>query len=374
MGYIIPMEETSLNFLSLSPTEEAFLKRYRFDPHPFQELRDELLHGRFPPERNRLDATLSAPSSADLVPWPDEAALAALGEEAIKSGQVGVVILNGGMATRFGGRVKGVVEVMDQRSFLDLKLSDLRRWDADIPVFLMNSFATERDTLSHLEAHRWFELPQTSIHSLVQNISLRLTPAGELYRDERGAPSFYAPGHGDVFEVLARSDAFTREVSGGLRYLLVSNVDNLAADLSPRVIGAHIHHNNPVTVEVAPRNPGDKGGAPVYVDGHLEIVEGFRFPPDFDHDLLPVFNTNTLVLNADAVRSSYPLDWFRADKALGDQPVVQFERLMGQITGFVPTTFLQVPREGAEGRFMPIKTPHDLDTLGPLLRERFTRA
>ena len=367
------MQETSLKFLSLSPDEEAFLKRYRFDPHPFRELRDELLHGRFPPERNRLVATLRAPTSDDLVPWPTEAALKALGAEAIKRGEVGVVILNGGMATRFGGRVKGIVEVVDERSFLDLKLSDLTRWSADIPVFLMNSFATERDTLNHLEEHRSFGLPPTSIHPLVQNISLRLTPKGELYRDAHGAPSFYAPGHGDVFEVLARSEALTRQVSDGLRYLLVSNVDNLAADLSPRVIGAHIHHNNPVTVEVAPRNPGDKGGAPVYVNNHLEIVEGFRFPPDFDHDLLPVFNTNTLVLNADTVRSSYPLEWFRADTALDDQPVVQFERLMGQITSFVPTTFLQVPREGAEGRFMPIKTPHDLDTLAPLLRERFTR-
>ena len=188
------MQETSLKFLSLSPDEEAFLKRYRFDPHPFRELRDELLHGRFPPERNRLDATLRAPTSDDLVPWPTEAALKNLGAEAIERGQVGVVILNGGMATRFGGRVKGIVEVVDERSFLDLKLSDLTRWSADIPVFLMNSFATERDTLNHLEARELLLETPISEAELIQVVEQQLLPRPAQHQQhDRGPTRLHPP-------------------------------------------------------------------------------------------------------------------------------------------------------------------------------------
>jgi UTP--glucose-1-phosphate uridylyltransferase len=43
----------------------------------------------------------------------------------MRRGEVGAVILAGGMATRFGGVVKAAVEVLDGQSFLELKLKDL---------------------------------------------------------------------------------------------------------------------------------------------------------------------------------------------------------------------------------------------------------
>ena len=70
-----------------------------------------------------------------------------IGREALQKGEVGVVVLNGGMATRFGGVVKGVVPVLGKdRSFLGLVLEDVKKAEAraggKVPVFLMNSFAT----------------------------------------------------------------------------------------------------------------------------------------------------------------------------------------------------------------------------------------
>ncbi len=373
------MTKDDLSALRLTSAQEQLLKRYGFDYQTFERLRSQLAAGEFPPERNQLHEAIEAPEPSELEPWPKtgtEQAEAdeALGAEALAAGQVAVAILNGGMATRFGGQVKGVVEVMDGSSFLALRLSDVARAAPVVPTFLMNSFATLEGTREHLEENRYFGLDRNNVHLLTQRISIRLTPQAEILRDSRGRASLYAPGHGDLFEVLSESAAFADFAKNGGKVVLVSNVDNLAANLAPRVIGAHLRIGRPVTVEVAERALHDKGGAPARVRGRLQVLEGFRFPTGFDIASIPVFNTNTMLLHPEAVRADYPLTWFRADKNVDGRQAVQFERLMGEVTAFVDSAFLHVHRDGPEGRFMPVKTPEDLINLRPAVRDRFGRA
>ena len=128
----------------LSSREQQLLKRHHFDRDTFERLRDRYAGGDWTPEDNRLDTTVELPQSDDIEGLPardsDEGQrLMQLGKEALESGQVGALVLNGGMATRFGSVVKGCVEVFDDHSFLGIKLADAARWDA--PVLLMNSFA-----------------------------------------------------------------------------------------------------------------------------------------------------------------------------------------------------------------------------------------
>jgi len=149
---------------------------------------------------------------------------------------------------------------------------------------------------------------------------------------------------------------------------MLSNVDNLGARVDPRVIAAHRAAGNPLTVEVAPAQ-GDPGGAPVRVNGRPQIVEGFRFPPGFDPHALPVFNTNSLVVEVDALEERHPLTWFYVEKEVDGRTAVQLERLVNELSAVVPTTFLLVPRHGPRSRFVPVKTPEDLERSRPLLRE-----
>ena len=76
------------------------------------------------------------------------------GVDALRLGRVAVLLLNGGMATRFGGIVKGAVEVFDGRSFLELAAYGVSvasmRYGAPIPLVIMNSFATRKSTCAHL--------------------------------------------------------------------------------------------------------------------------------------------------------------------------------------------------------------------------------
>jgi len=353
------------------PDLRALLGRYGFDPEQFETLRARVAVGTLSPETNIARGEVTPPRNEDLtrLPEPDAPAWAAArdaGLDAIRAGKVGQVVLAGGMATRFGGVVKGAVEALDGRSFLDWKLAETaelaERLDASIPVALMTSFATDEETHVHLSA---LNLPEPLWFS--QFVSLRLTPEGDLFEEDDGSPSLYGPGHGDLLEALRASGTLARLRRAGVTLVCVSNVDNLGARIDPVVVGAHLLAGRRVTAEVATKE-GDMGGAPARVDGRMMLLETTRFPPDFDHDSIPVFNTNTALIDVEALEQAYELTWLYVEKEVGGRKAVQLERLYHEITAFVPTTYLVVPRSGPRGRFFPIKTPDDLDESRERLR------
>ena len=289
---------------------------------------------------------------------PTHARLVELGRAAIRRGEVGVVILAGGMATRFGGVVKAAVPVVPGKSFLALKLADVANAEAPVPVYVMTSFATHDRIVAQVAV----EAPSgVAIECFPQLVSLRLTPAGHVFRDEEGLISAYATGHGDLTFALRASGVLARFRERGGKLLYMSNVDNLVATLDPAVIGAHLDRGTQITAEVVRKEPGDRGGAPARVDGMPQIIEAFRFPPSFDQDTIPLFNTNSFVFDAAAIDRDFDLTFFRVEKRVGDAKVIQFERLVGQLTAMLPTHFLEVARGGETGRFQPVKDPEELE-------------
>jgi UTP--glucose-1-phosphate uridylyltransferase len=343
------------------------LQRYGFEEIPFELLRERLIRGELGASQNRIKGEVEPPSEGDVQALPPlggevRQALADRGEEAIRRGEVAAVILAGGMATRFGGVVKAAVEVLDGKSFLELKLGDIAavaaRANARIPVYLMTSFATDDAIRYMAEALSTSRCP---VKTFPQFVSLRVTPDGDLFRDGSGALSAHAPGHGDLTFALRRSGILKAFRDRGGRTLMMSNVDNLTATLDPAVIGAHLASGAALTAEMAPKEPGDAGGAPARVDGKAQIVEAFRFPEDFDQERIPVFNTNTFVLDAESIDAEFPLTWFAVNKTVDGKPAVQFERLVGELTAFLDPAFLRVERHGPDARFQPIKAPEDMD-------------
>lgn len=361
-----------------APTLEL-LQRFGWDPEAFEALRARLRAGAAESD-NHIRGRVEPPDSGDVVVLPpvgshERRALEARGREALRTGLVGAVVLAGGMATRFGGVVKAGVEAVEGRTFLDLKLSDIARLaereDARIPIFVMTSFATH-DEVQRLS--RALETPRAPVRCFPQYISLRLAPDGSLFREPDGSLSPYAPGHGDLAFALRRAGLLADFVQKGGRLLYMSNVDNLGATLDPAVIGAHLESGKQITAEVVRKEPGDKGGAPARVDGTAQIVEAFRFPEGFDQDSIPVFNTNSFVLDATQLDRDFPLTWFVVRKKVEGLEAIQFERLVGELTAFLPTSFLEVERHGGDGRFQPVKDPAELEArraeITALLRAR----
>ena len=336
----------------------SIVERYHFDEPLFERLRALVADGTLSEESNYVRGRIEPLPSEALVPL--DRALVHKGQEAIDRGEVAAAVLNGGMATRFGGLVKGIVEAVDGRSFLEWKLVDAER--AGVPMVVMNSFATDEATREFVSG---LEVPPPLFFT--QSVSLRLNPDGSLFEDDAGTTSPYAPGHGDFVPSLRREGVLAELRARGVRLLLLSNVDNLAARVDPAVVGAHLAGGRPVTLEVTEKAPGDTGGAPALVGGRPMAVEGFRFPPGFDQGRIPVFATNCFVFDLDALDRDYDLTWLYVEKEVSGRPAVQLEQLVNEVTRFQPTTFLQVPRTGPNGRFFPVKTPADLEAArGPL--------
>jgi len=354
----------------------ALLERYSFDAATFESLRARVASGALSPASNVVEGVVEPPTDAELTPLPAPgsekwAATRDAGIEAIAAGRVAQAILAGGMATRFGGVVKGAVEALDGRSFLSWKLGETaalaKALDVELPVALMTSFQTDEETRAHVAS---LGVPEPVWFT--QSVSLRLTDDGDLFR-EAGRPSPYTPGHGDLVAAIRRTGTLAALRDRGVEHLAISNVDNLAARLDPVVIGAHLLAARPLTVEVAPKE-GDMGGAPARVDGRLGLLEGPQFPPDFDQDRIRVFNTNSATVSLAALDRDFDLPWLHVRKQVDGRPAVQLERLYHQISWELETTFLEVPRAGPYGRFFPIKEPEDLARSQPGLRELLGRS
>jgi UTP--glucose-1-phosphate uridylyltransferase len=292
-----------------------------------------------------------------------------IGRAALESGAVAVCVLNGGMATRFGGQVKGIVELVGGRSFLELKLSQARA-AGPLPFLAMNSFATHAATLDYLEERGL----RGEVRSFLQHASLRLTRAGDVFRDASGAVSLYAPGHGDLLEAIRESGALAELEAAGVRAIMISNVDNVGAEPDPLIFGYHLDHGRPLTCELAEALPSDVGGTPARADGTLQVVEGFRFSSQFDFSRLHFLATNTYVISLEALRAAHALTWFYVEKQVDGRPAVQMERLVNELSRLVPTAYLATARDIRCGRFFPIKSPADLEAFraNPALVERFT--
>jgi UTP--glucose-1-phosphate uridylyltransferase len=365
--------------IDLDETTWTILKRFRFEPTVLERMRANLA-GAGPTEHTgRLTGPIGLPTREDLVALPpigspEGKELAAIGCGALARGEVGVVVLAGGMATRFGGVVKAVVEVVPGSSFLRLKLADIQTTavvaGCTVPVILLTSFSTSDEIR---RAMRDVIHPRTPIEIVEQSVTMRLTSAGEVFHDALGRPSLCATGHGDLLPSLRVSGALKRFRAGGRKMLMVSNVDNLAASLDPRVIGAHVRGGKGVTVEVVAKTPGDRGGIPARVDGQLQIVEEFRLPEGFDSSQVPYFNTNTFVFDTEAIDRDFDLDWFSVRRKVDGQETIQSERLLGQVTASLPTQFLVVERQSSATRFLPVKDREELQLRMPEIQALLQR-
>jgi UTP--glucose-1-phosphate uridylyltransferase len=347
-------------------TEEV-LNRFHFDRVPFQHLQDRYLDAGTDPEAlHRITEPVEVPraDAAAKLPPVDSHEYAQLEEEgqaAIAGGQLAVVVLAGGMATRFGSSVKGLAKVLDRAPklcFLDYKLADAGRF-ANLSVVCLTSFATNDAIASYLQ-NRGAEQVQLAS----QFVSMRLAPDGTLFVGADARPSLHAPGHGDLPDALAVAGLLDQWRASGVTSVLMTNVDNLGATIDPALFAWHLRNRaagSVITVELVEKIGRDRGGMPVRrADGSLVLAESFRLPDHFAQDEYPLFNTNTLWIDLPALDPPHPWTWSVARKSVEGRPAIQFERLVGELTWWHPSSYVHVSRTGTSSRFIPVKDVEDL--------------
>lgn len=366
-----PNPDLERQLSSIDPALRARLLAAGFDEQRFLALAASLSDG--DPEtrrraRNCVKGEVTGPRPGEITKLPpagsvEHTRLRERGAAALAAGELAFCTMAGGMATRMGGIVKALVEVFPGHTFLAMRLAENRAASAragrPVPLWLMTSEATHAgltDALVKANA-------PAHVACFMQDLSLRLNLDGTLFLDDDGHPSPYPTGHGDLVDALRRSKLLDDFVARGGKYVWITNIDNLGASIDEALLGHFIEaasRGSDVQCEVCPK-AGDKGGIPVHAEGKLQVLEEFRLPPDFDPTAVNVFNTNTFLVRAEPIAKA-PLSWtyFEVEKKVSGRPAVQFERLVQEITGHLPTTYVEVPRDGEGARFLPVKDFEEL--------------
>jgi len=351
--------------LAALPAEfRSTLATYGFDANRLSRLAEPLRQG--VTADNLVKGVITPPTAADVLQLPaagtaEHARLTALGKQALERGEYALVVLAGGMATRMGGVVKALVDALPGKSFLDLRLREVavirERYGALPPLWLMTSQSTDEKIKAALAARRSGD----DVATFVQELSVRLTPEGNVFLDGEGRPSEHAPGHGDLPDALKRSGLLERFVERGGKTLMMTNIDNMGGTLDPLILGFHLAHGLPVTSEVVDKLGSDRGGIPVRVNDKPVVLEEFRIPPSFDPASVRVFNTNVFHFDAKALLElDMPWTFFTVTKKVEGKTVIQFERLVNEVCSVLPTKYLHLPRVGERSRFLPVKDNDEL--------------
>lgn len=287
--------------------------------------------------------------------------------------------LNGGLGTSMGMEfAKSLLPVKDNKSFLDITVQQALTLQDEhggsIPLALMNSYNTHKDTLSELRHKDGIsQLPICFIqHKFPKIRQDTLTPAE--YPDN---PEYEwnPPGHGDLIASLYLSGVLETLLRQGRRYALISNIDNLGATIDLRLLGYMAKENIPFLMEVARRSKNDcKGGHLArHKDGHLILRELNQCHSNDLNEFQNIqrhslFNTNNIWVNLVELKKyiqqhgipKLPLILSTGTVNPHDSttpPVFKIESALGAAISYFPGAKAVITNRD---RFIPVKKTDDL--------------
>ena len=279
-----------------------------------------------------------------------------VGNLALRDGSTAYCILAGGSGTRIGTPKAFLNIPGTSTSLLGLKLLQSSQMKN---VWVMASPSNLSDVERHLRS-----IGRSDVKIFTQYESFRLTLDNNLHLPN-GVADLHPCGHGDVIPALKNSGLLGDFLSSGGKRIIIVNVDNLLAAPDPAIVGQHIMAGLPITCEVTAKLKTDTGGVLCRHLGVNQIVEQFRLSSETDPTQFKWFSTNSMVVDADLDFESVRWSWHRVKKNVSGHLLVQYERLLQELTSHFRTQFISVPRAC---RYTPIKTNEDLQAAANLFQ------
>lgn len=207
------------------------------------------------------------------------------GLKAIRNGEVGAVLLAGGMGTRLGSDdPKGMYNVGVTRELyifqcLINNLMDVVRQAGNfIHLFVMTSDKNHTATVNFLKEHEFFGYRPEYVHFFKQEMAAATDYQGRIYLEEKGKLSTSPNGNGGWFVSMKNAGLVDFVRQQGIQWLNVFAVDNVLQRIAdPCFVGATIERGCVVGAKVVKKNaPDEKVGVICLEDGRPSIVEYYE--------------------------------------------------------------------------------------------------
>lgn len=210
------------------------------------------------------------------------------GEEALRNGELGAVIVAGGQGTRLGfDQPKGMFPIgpVSGRTlfqfFVDRLLAVNEKYGCRIPLYIMTSDATDQETREYFAANDNLGIPAGDLCIFKQGVMPAVDAAtGKLLMQGKSSLALSPDGHGGTVSALDRCGCLADAAKRGIQHLAYIQVDNPLAHLcEPELIGHHLMAASEMTTQVVrKRYPMEKVGNVVFVDGQVQIIEYSDLP------------------------------------------------------------------------------------------------
>jgi UDP-N-acetylglucosamine/UDP-N-acetylgalactosamine diphosphorylase len=210
------------------------------------------------------------------------------GEEALRNGELGAVIVAGGQGTRLGfDQPKGMFPIgpVSGRTlfqfFADRLLAVNEKYGCRIPLYIMTSDATDQETREYFAANDNLGVPPEDLHIFQQGVMPAVDAVtGKLLMQSTSSLALSPDGHGGTVAALDRCACLADAANRGIQHLAYIQVDNPLAHLcEPELIGHHLMAASEMTTQVVrKRYPMEKVGNVVLVDGRVQIIEYSDLP------------------------------------------------------------------------------------------------
>lgn len=212
------------------------------------------------------------------------------GAELLRAGQVGMILVAGGLGTRLGfDQPKGMFEIgpLSKRPLFQVILENLQavaqRYGVRIPLYVMTSPATDEATREFLSAHRWFGLDERDARIFRQATMWAVDDRFEKLLLESPGSLFTGPdGHGGMLAALVKSGCLADAQQRGIQHFFYGQIDNPLLQVCDELfLGSHVLAGSEMTTQVVQkRDPLERVGNVARIDGQVQVIEYSDLPEE----------------------------------------------------------------------------------------------